>query len=307
MSAFSAVVLAAGEGSRLRPLTRNRPKPMLPAATKPILARVFDRLIDAGSTDITVVVGYQRERVQSYFGPSYRNVPLTYVRQRTQLGTGHALLCARDAVSGPILVINGDQLVDQRSIEAVQSAHRRTDAVATLGVLRRHDVSEYGGVLLEQASDPRADTADAESTVPVAELVEQPRDERGYRLNAGVYALEPAIFDAISATEPQAGEHSLIDAISRIIDAGATADRPVQAVESEGLWSMQHILGTCCVLDRSYSTEALLLVEHRLMTRRAPMVGLGYPGLRLEATVWVPKRQFTKQRLSGSQLLLNLL
>ncbi|NGM70345.1 NTP transferase domain-containing protein [Natronolimnobius sp. AArcel1] len=233
MTTFAAVVLAAGEGSRLRPLTRNRPKPMLPAATKPILARVFDRVIDAGCTDITVVVGYQRERVQSYFGPSYRNVPLTYVRQRTQLGTGHALLCARDAVSSPILVINGDQLVDQQIIEDVQSAHTATDAVATLGVLHRHDVSEYGGVLL---ADETETDGPVESTAPVAEVVERPHDDREYRLNAGVYALESAVFDAIAETKPQAGEHSLIDAISRLIDSESGGPVPVRAVESEGMW-----------------------------------------------------------------------
>jgi len=81
MNNRSAVVLAAGEGSRLRPLTKHRPKPMLPAATKPILEHVFDALIDAGVSDITVVVGYQRNRVQSHFGPTYRNVPITYCTQ----------------------------------------------------------------------------------------------------------------------------------------------------------------------------------------------------------------------------------
>ena len=94
MSDRSAIVLAAGEGKRLRPLTKHRPKPMLPAATKPILEHVFDALIDAGVTDITVVVGYKRTRVQSHFGPTYRNVPLQYVTQRKQLGSGHALLAA---------------------------------------------------------------------------------------------------------------------------------------------------------------------------------------------------------------------
>ncbi len=79
MDSCSAIVLAAGEGTRLRPLTQHRPKPMLPAATKPILAHVFDELIEAGISDITVVVGYRRNRVQSHFGPTYRNVPIHYV------------------------------------------------------------------------------------------------------------------------------------------------------------------------------------------------------------------------------------
>lgn len=244
MEPFSAVVLAAGEGRRLRPLTRNRPKPMLPAATTPILERVFDELIGAGITDITVVVGYQRERVQSYFGPTYRNVPLTYVGQQKQLGTGHALLSARESVDGPMLVINGDQLVDRRIIDDVVSAHEAGDTVATLGLLQRSDVSAYGGVLVDgdvEAGDvdEPANTTGRAETGRVVELVERPRDDRNYRLNAGVYALEPTIFDVIRETEPRAGEHSLIDAISYLVDDGHERDGEsplVQGIESDGLW-----------------------------------------------------------------------
>ncbi|WP_306059257.1 sugar phosphate nucleotidyltransferase [Natronococcus wangiae] len=216
MRECSAIVLAAGEGKRLRPLTKHRPKPMLPAATKPILEHVFDALIEAGVTDITVVVGYKRNRVQSHFGPTYRNVPLRYVAQEKQLGSGHALLAAESAVDGPLLVVNGDQLVDERIVEDVLAAHDAT--AATLGLVRRSDVARYGGVLLE---DER-----------VTEIVENPRDERGYRLNAGVYAFEPSIFDAIRASEPRAGEHALTDAISTLLGN----DEGVRGVVSEGTW-----------------------------------------------------------------------
>jgi len=92
----SAVVLAAGEGIRLRPLTANRPKPMLPAGTRPILEHVLNALIDAGVDDIHLVVGYQANRVRSYFGSTYRDVSITYHTQANQLGSGHALLQARD-------------------------------------------------------------------------------------------------------------------------------------------------------------------------------------------------------------------
>ncbi|RQG90986.1 sugar phosphate nucleotidyltransferase [Natrarchaeobius chitinivorans] len=231
MSALSAVVLAAGEGSRLRPLTRSRPKPMLPAATTPILARVLDELVDAGVTDITVVVGYRRERVQSYFGPTYRNVPLTYVGQRTQLGTGHALLAARADVDGSMLVINGDQIVDRRIISDVVSAHEGSDSVATLGLLRRPDVGEYGGVIVDDGGRTEDDPS-----VPIVDLVERPRDDRDYLLNAGVYALEPAIFEAIAETEPRTGEHSLIDAIAHLVSSCDDSSPPVRGVESDGLW-----------------------------------------------------------------------
>jgi UDP-N-acetylglucosamine diphosphorylase / glucose-1-phosphate thymidylyltransferase / UDP-N-acetylgalactosamine diphosphorylase / glucosamine-1-phosphate N-acetyltransferase / galactosamine-1-phosphate N-acetyltransferase len=216
---YSAVVLAAGEGKRLRPLTTHRPKPMLPAATKPVLEHVLDALIDAGVTDITVVVGYKRNRVQSYFGPTYRNVAISYVTQHKQLGSGHALLAAEATVDEPLLVVNGDQLIDQRIVEDVIAAHDSDDdRAATLGLIQQADVTRYGGVLLDGSR--------------ITELVENPRDERGYRLNAGVYAFDTVIFDAIRASEPQAGERSLVEAITTLL----SEDRTVAGVVSEGTW-----------------------------------------------------------------------
>ena len=128
----SAVVLAAGEGIRLRPLTANRPKPMLPAGTRPILEHVLNALINAGVDDIHLVVGYQANRVRSHFGSTYRGVPITYHTQKNQLGSGHALLQARNGPNGSFLLVNGDQIIDHRIVEAVSTAH--TDA-ATLAVV----------------------------------------------------------------------------------------------------------------------------------------------------------------------------
>ncbi|MDS0475721.1 sugar phosphate nucleotidyltransferase [Natrinema sp. 1APR25-10V2] len=218
MNSTSAVVLAGGEGTRLRPLTQHRPKPMLPAATTPILEHVFDQLLAAGVTEITVVVGYGRTRVQAHFGPTYENVPLTYVTQERQLGSGHALCAAETAIDGSFLVVNGDQLVDSQIISDVRKAHAATEATATLGLLNRAEVSEYGGVLCEEGT--------------VTELVEQPTDDRGYQLNAGVYAFEPRIFEALRETDTQPGEQSLIDGIRELCASSAT----VRGVVSEGLW-----------------------------------------------------------------------
>ncbi len=139
---------------RLRPLTHNRPKPLLPAATTPILEHVFDQLLEAGVSDITVVVGYGKHRVQSYFGPTYRGVPLTYVTQDQQLGSGHALLMAEPEIDGTTLVVNGDQLVESEIMCDVLDAH--TDQAATLGLLSRPDTSEYGGLSSRMEPSPRS-------------------------------------------------------------------------------------------------------------------------------------------------------
>jgi UDP-N-acetylglucosamine diphosphorylase / glucose-1-phosphate thymidylyltransferase / UDP-N-acetylgalactosamine diphosphorylase / glucosamine-1-phosphate N-acetyltransferase / galactosamine-1-phosphate N-acetyltransferase len=211
-------VLAAGEGTRLRPLTRNRPKPMLPAANRPILSYVFDGLIEAGVTEITVVVGYKRGRVQDHFGPTYQNVPLRYVVQDKQLGSGHALLAVEEEFDEPFLVVYGDQIIESSIVSDVLDAAERNDATATLGILDHNRVEHYGGVILD---DDR-----------VTDLVERPDDEREYRLNAGVYGVEPTIFEAIRNAEPREGEHSLIDALSWLVDS----DETVAGTITEGLW-----------------------------------------------------------------------
>lgn len=191
---------------------------MLPIVSKPILERVFDAVIDAGITEIVVVVGYRRNRIQSYFGATYRDVPITYAVQDHQLGTGHALLAAKSVLDDPCLVVNGDQIVGVDIIEEVLEAHESGDVAATLGLLNRLEIGPYGGVLLDDGR--------------VTEIVDNPRDERNYRLNAGVYGFDSRIFDAIESTTSRAGEHSLTDAVRHLIEDS----RPVRGVVSSDLW-----------------------------------------------------------------------
>ncbi|WP_137290296.1 sugar phosphate nucleotidyltransferase [Natronorubrum halophilum] len=237
MDIKSAIVLAAGEGQRLRPLTTNRPKPMLSAGPKPILEHVFDELIDAGITDITVIVGYQRNRVQSYFGSTYRNVPLTYVIQDKQLGSGHALLVAESKITEPTVVVYGDQLIDKQIIRDVATHH--DSASATLGLVHQSDVTKYGGVL-------RTDDGS------VTEIIENPHDDRNYHLNAGVYVFEPEIVDAIRTTDSHAGEYSLVDGLATLLENGAT----VQSVVSDGIW-----------VDATYPWDLLEIADDLFETR----------------------------------------
>ena len=217
MSVTTAVVLAAGEGTRLRPLTRNRPKPMLPAATRPILEHVLDALVDAGMERLVLVVGYRRRRVQEYFGPDYRNVPIEYVEQSKQLGSGHALLQARDAVSGPVLVVNGDHLVEASAVSEVADAFATNDAGATVGVIEREDPRGYGAVSLSNGS--------------LAEITEKPDTDEYRLINAGIYAFDGSIFERIEATPRTDGELALTDTIARLVER-----RRVGAVRVSGLW-----------------------------------------------------------------------
>lgn len=218
MSLRTAVVLAAGEGNRLRPLTHNRPKPMLPAANRPVLEYVFDALIDAGIEEIAVVIGYKRDRVQEHFGPTYRDVPLQYVTQDKQLGSGHALLCAQSVVDEPFMMVNGDRVLESGLVaDVIAEFETYPDAAATVGVLEHRNPREYGAVALHEGR--------------IDEIVEKP-DTDDYRLiNAGVYAFRTEIFDAIEATERRDGELQLPDTLARLIDEG----EDVRGVRVEGL------------------------------------------------------------------------
>lgn len=217
MSVSTAVVLAAGEGTRLRPLTHNRPKPMLPAANQPILEHVLDALVDAGIERICLVVGYKRRRVQEHFGPRYRNTQIQYIVQEKQVGSGHAVLQAKGYVDDPFIVVNGDQLVDAASVtRVIEQFEGHTGAV--MAVVDRPDASRYGVVELDGDQ--------------IKELVEKPDTDEHRLINAGVYAFTPDIFGVIENTARREGELVLSDAITRHIE-----ENSVQGVHIDGLWA----------------------------------------------------------------------
>lgn len=237
---YTAVVLAAGEGNRLRPLTRNRPKPMLPAGNRPILEYVLDALVEAGTEEIVLVVGYKRDRVQNHFGPHYRDVPLTYVRQDKQLGTGHALLQAREHVEESMLVVNGDGLIDSALVNDVCREFDRGDGEPALAVLEGPDARQYGAVTVQDEF--------------VEEIIEKPASDEYRLINAGIYAFDPSIFEAIDETPRREGELALTDTIAREMEGGR-----VRAVETDGLW-----------VDASYPWDLLVVAEEVLEYGLAP-------------------------------------
>ena len=208
---------------------------MLPAGNRPILEHVFDALVEAGIEELVVVVGYKRDRVQNHFGPTYRDVPVTYVTQSKQLGSGHALLQAREAVDGSTLVLNGDRLIDAGTVSAVADSFAETGD-PSLAVVERQETSRYGAV--EMHGDH------------IEELVEKPRDGDYRLINGGVYAFSSDIFTAIEETPRQEGELALTDTLERIIER----DR-VRGVEVDGMW-----------VDATYPWD-LLTVAREVLTR----------------------------------------
>jgi glucose-1-phosphate thymidylyltransferase len=190
---------------------------MLPAGTRPILEHVLNALIDAGIDDIHLVVGYQANRVRSHFGSAYRGVPIAYHEQETQLGSGHALLQARDGPSDSFLLVNGDQIIDHRIVEAVSEAH--TDATATLAVVEGPEAVDYGAVHLDGET--------------ITELIEQPTAGDFRLFNAGVYAFTDRIFETLDALSVERGELPLTDAIQELI---AEEGHTVGGVRTDHFW-----------------------------------------------------------------------
>jgi len=215
---MQAVILAAGEGTRLEPLTNVRPKPMLPIANKPILEHVIESVKTAGIEEVVLVVGYKRQRIQNYFGDGDDwDVDLTYVVQNNQLGSGHALLQAEGVIGRDILVLNGDQIVDSTAIEDVVDARRETTN-AVMAVSQSAETHLYGVVDVENGF--------------VSDLIEKPSpsEAESKLINAGVYAFGPEIFSTLR-DEDSDGELGLTAALSQYLK-----DHPVQALRYEGNW-----------------------------------------------------------------------
>ena len=246
MSVDTAVILAGGEGSRLRPLTKNRPKPLLPAANRPIIEYVLDSIIEVGITDVHLVVGYERERVQSHLGASYRNVDLTYHIQEKQLGSGHALLQARGAIDEPFLVVNGDQLSEPSIAADVIDAYETKHPDAAIGAIESDTASEYGVLEITDGV--------------VTSLVERPGTDHAGLLNTGIYVFPPAVFDVLAEIPRLDGTLPLPAAVSELIDRTGTT---VAGVLTDGFWTdATYPWDLLTVADQVFRMEWIDMPEH---------------------------------------------
>ncbi|AEH36994.1 sugar phosphate nucleotidyltransferase [Halopiger xanaduensis] len=241
--AVSAVVLAAGEGRRLEPLTNRRPKPMVPVANQPILEHVVAAIADAGVERIVLVVGYQQERIRNHFGDGDDwDIDIEYVVQDKQLGTAHAVLQAQSAISSQFLVLNGDRLVETSLVERVRDEIESGNG-PVMTVTRSKHASDYGVVTV---ADGRVTDITEKPAPPVtSELI-----------NAGVYGFDPSIFDALRSTPTERGELAITTTLKRI-----TEDRPIQAVRYRGRWlDVSHLWDlldvNASVIDETDTTDA---------------------------------------------------
>ncbi|UPV75210.1 sugar phosphate nucleotidyltransferase [Halorussus limi] len=212
------VVPAAGEGTRLRPLTEEKPKGLVEVAGKPLLAHVFETLAASGVEEVVVVVGYEGDAIRDYFGTSAAGVPLSYVEQNDRLGLGHAVLQAESHVDGPFVVLNGDNVVagDLREPMARQR-DPDVDAVVAVEEVDLATARETGVVSVEGGDDGASER--------ITGIAEKPTDPPSTLATTGAYVLPEEIFDALDLLRPsERGEYELADALGVLIRAGARVE-----------------------------------------------------------------------------------
>ena len=183
---MKAVVMAGGEGSRLRPLTIGRPKPMVPLVDKPVLGHILELLKYHGITEIVITLQYLPSVIQDFYGDgSTLGLNITYVVEEMPLGTAGGVKNAAAHLNDTFLVISGDALTDFNLQAAVQH-HLTVGALATLAVYSVPNPLEYGAVVSDENGN-------------ITQFLEKPdwSAVRSDRVNTGIYVLEPAVLDFI--------------------------------------------------------------------------------------------------------------
>ncbi|MFC1989137.1 bifunctional sugar-1-phosphate nucleotidylyltransferase/acetyltransferase [Chloroflexota bacterium] len=245
-----AVILAAGEGQRLRPFTVTKPKAMISIADKPILLYVIEALARNGIRRIVIVVGYRRKQIFDYMGAGEQfGVDLVYITQERQLGTAHALAQAKDVVESEFLVLPGDNLIEADTI--TRFAAIKPNAVL---VKKVDNTSGYGVV-------------EAEDGV-VKDIIEKPEEAKGNIVNTGIYAFTKEIFNFID-TE--------LD-IPNVLNSMVAQGRIINVEETDGTW-----------LDVVYPWDILSLNSEILRQLPSSLGGTIETGVTIQGLVSVGK------------------
>jgi glucose-1-phosphate thymidylyltransferase len=221
-----ALILAGGAGTRLRPITHTRAKQLVPVANRPILFYGIDAMVEAGITEIGVIVGDTRDEMMAALGDgSDFGVSITYLPQDEPLGLAHCVLIAREFLGDDDFVMYlGDNLLEQ-DLAAF---------VAAFEAARSSDSPPDAQILLKQVPDPhRFGIAELDDDGDVIRLVEKPADPPSDLALVGVYLFTPVIHEAVAAIEPSArGELEITDAIQWLIEQG----RRVRCERLSGWW-----------------------------------------------------------------------
>ena len=209
---MQAVIMVAGKSTRTYPLTLSRPKPLLPLLNRPLIAHSLDQMVDLVQ-QVILVVGYKKEMLEKTLGNEYRGIKLTYVEQKEQLGTGHAVYQAKPHIREKFIAMNGDDLFDRIDLEAL--------------------IQLDNGALVKRVKDPSLyGVYQVDENNRVQSLVEKPTEYLGDLANIGCYVFQPDVFDVLETIKPSIrGEIEITDAISALAKSGDFRVQPTQ-----GFW-----------------------------------------------------------------------
>jgi UDP-N-acetylglucosamine diphosphorylase/glucosamine-1-phosphate N-acetyltransferase len=252
MSISQAVILAAGEGKRMHPLTSTRPKVMLPMANKPILEHLIIEMKEAGIHDFTFIVGFHDEQIRNYFSGGQKwQVNISYCPQNIQLGTADAVRMVEGSVNGSFLLANGDIIVQKKDIERLLQIKGCSMTVVELPV-----VTGLGVIEAKEGF--------------VAKIYEKMESPPSHLANAGLYLFTPEIFAAIASTaKSPRGEFEITDSIQHLIDSG----QKVGYLEIEK-W-----------LDLSYPWDLLSANERIMSSLMGQNLGTVEPNVSLQGAI----------------------
>ncbi len=246
--------MAGGEGTRLRPLTSNAPKPMLPVANVPMMEHVITLLRKHGFDEIVVTVAFLANSIKTYFGDgSEFGVSLQYAHEAVPLGTAGSVGNARDLLDERFLVISGDVMTDI-DLGALVDFHDAHSAVATIGITRVENPLDFGIVITRDDGT-------------IERFLEKPTWGQVFSdtINTGIYVFEPEIFDFIP-------EGRSVDFSSEVFPALLERSRPLFGAVTAGYWED---VGTL---------EAYLKAHKDVLDEQ---VELDIPGFRVNDGIWL--------------------
>jgi len=196
MSELDGVILAGGQGTRLRAVVNDRPKVMALVNGKPFLCRLLDQLKEAGIRSVVLSTGYMAQDVESAIGETYEGMRIRYSREQQPLGTAGGLrLALAKTESDPILVLNGDSFCGV-DLEQLCRVHRANLARATMVLAQVEDTSRFGRV-------------ETDSAGAVTNFEEKGGAATAGWINAGVYCLNREVVENIPAGQPRSLEREV--------------------------------------------------------------------------------------------------
>ena len=210
---MKAVILAAGEGVRLQPITSTRPKHLIKVGGKPILEHCLNAVKTSGIEEALIVIHYMGDAIRQYFGDGEKfGLKIEYVEQKAVLGTGNAVSLAEPHVKDDFLMVYGDLLFSADAVKNIIDLHKKEKPAAAMAVVPVENPEDYGIVELEDEKH-------------VKRIVEKPKHEEAPSnlANAGIYVFSTEIFDKIRETSASArGEWEITDAISQLLNEKKT-------------------------------------------------------------------------------------